>query len=261
MLRKWRSLIALALIALVAACTTARSPQATITVGAAADLQYAFEELGKQFEQETGTNIDFTFGSTGQLAQQIERGAPIDLYAAANQSYVENLDKKGRVISNTKAVYGQGRLVLWVREDSPVDVEAIQFEDLLDAKIKRVAIANPEHAPYGVAAKEALQTSGIWEKIQPKLVLGENVRQTLQYAETGNVDIAIVALSLAVVVPGKYKLVSDELHNPLNQMLAVVAGSAHEREARAFADFISSETGRSVMQRYGFILPGEEPVK
>jgi molybdate transport system substrate-binding protein len=278
MLSTKRSALALSFLAFITACgvspnlqtastnspdpvSSDNAPAVTLTVGAAADLQYAFQELGELFEAETGTKVDFNFGSTGQLAQQVERGAPIDLFAAANQSFVEDLDAKGRVVSDTKEIYGRGRIVLWSRNDSPLDIEQMSLEDLLDPEITRVAIANPDHAPYGIAAREALESIGIWEEIQPKLVLGENIRQTLQYAETGNVDAAIVALSLAVVVDGQWQLLPEELHNPLDQMLAVVKGTPHEAEARDFAEFINSTKGRPIMQQYGFVLPGEEPVQ
>jgi molybdate transport system substrate-binding protein len=273
-----RSALTIAFFAFMTACSVSHRPQpsstnstdpassgntpaVTLTVGAAADLNYAFQELGAIYEAETGTKIDFNFGSTGQLAQQVDRGAPIDLFAAANQSFVEDLDAKGRVISDTKEIYGRGRIVLWSRNDSPLEIEQLSLEDLLDPEITRVAIANPAHAPYGIAAREALEAVGVWEQIQPKLVLGENVRQTLQYAETGNVDVAIVALSLAVVADGQWQLLPEELHNPLDQMLAVVEGTPHETEARDFAEFINSAKGRPIMQQYGFVLPTEEPVQ
>jgi molybdate transport system substrate-binding protein len=126
--------------------------------------------------------------------------------------------------------------------------------------VKRVAIANPEHAPYGVAAREALQSAGIWDVVQPKLVLGENVRQALQYAETGNVDAAITALSLSTQSDGHWTLIPEQMHRPLDQALAVIKNAQHEQQARSFAAFINSDRGRSVMRKYGFILPGEEPV-
>jgi molybdate transport system substrate-binding protein len=231
----------------------------TLIVGAAADLNSVFQELGERYEQEYRTQIEFTFGSTGQLAHQIDQGAPIDLFAAANQSFIEDLDQKGRVISETKAIYGRGRIVLWTQEDSPLSLQSL--EDLMDPAISRVAIANPDHAPYGIAAREALQSAGLWDDLQPKLILGENIRQTLQYAEMGNVDVAIVALSLAVVVPGTWELIPEDLHSPLDQMLAVIDGSPHEDEARRFAEFINGEQGRPLMQQYGFVLPGEELVQ
>lgn len=233
--------------------------QSSLTVSAAADLTPAFEELGKLFQQETGTKVTFNFGSTGQLAQQIEQGAPVDLFAAANISYVEELEKKNLILTDTKALYAQGRLTLWTRNDSPLKLEGV--EELARPEITKVAIANPEHAPYGVAAREALQSAGVWEAVSPKLIFGENISQTLQYAESGNVDAAIVALSLSIQSNGRWALIPAELHKPLNQALAVIRGSRHEQVARRFAAFINSHPGRAVMRKYGFVLPGEEPVK
>lgn len=208
------------------------------------------------FEEETGVKTTFNFGSTGQLSQQIERGAPVDLFAAANVTFVEELEREGLILSDTKALYARGFIVLWTREDSPLRIE--RLEDLLRPEVRRVAIANPDHAPYGVAAREALQSAGVWEAVQPRLVLGENVRQTLQYAETGNVDVAIVALSLVVVTPGgRWAPIPQGLHRPIDQALAVVKGTRHEQEARAFAAYINGPVGRPVMRRYGFVMPEE----
>ncbi|PPS45966.1 molybdate ABC transporter substrate-binding protein [Chroococcidiopsis sp. TS-821] len=264
-MKKYLRFLVLALISCLAACqvsTVNTSPVAdepiTLTVSAAADLNYVFTEIGKLWEQETGNQVTFNMGSTGQLAQQIERGAPVDLFAAANKQFIEDLDQKGLIISETKALYGVGRITLWQREDSPFNVQDIK--DLTQPQIQRVAIANPDRAPYGVAAREALQSAGIWEELQPKLVFGENIRQTQQYAETGNVDVAIAALSISVNKPGKWTLIPDDLHQPLEQMLAVPKSARHPELAKQFAAFINGEQGRPLMREYGFILPGEEPV-
>jgi len=231
----------------------------TLTVSAASDLTPAFQEVGRLFEQQEGTKVTFNFGSTGQLTQQIEQGAPVDLFAAANVSFVEELEQKGLVIPDTKALYAQGRVTLWTREDSALKLERV--EDLARPEFKKVAIANPEHAPYGAAAREALQTAGVWDAVSPKLVYGENISQTLQYAESGNVDAAIVALSLSTQSKGRWVLIPAEMHKPLNQALAVIKATKHEQEARRFAAFVNSAQGRAVMRKYGFVLPGEEPAK
>ncbi|GAB4345739.1 MAG: molybdate ABC transporter substrate-binding protein [Leptolyngbyaceae cyanobacterium] len=260
---------ALVLAGLLSACglSTADQPSSppatsaqpiTLTVSAAADLNYVFPEIGKLWEQETGHRVTFNLGSTGQLAQQIERGAPVDLFAAANKKFVEDLDKKGLVHSDTKELYGVGRLTLWQREEGTHEIKDIK--DLMKPDIKRVAIANPDHAPYGVAARQALQSAGIWDAIQPKLIIGENIKQTQQYAQTGNVDVAIAALSISVEKPGKWVLVPEKLHKPLEQMLAVPKSAPHPEEAKQFAAFINGEKGRPLMRKYGFVLPGEEPV-
>jgi molybdate transport system substrate-binding protein len=271
---KWYCVIWLMLLALLLASCRSEAPttalsdsvseptaaQVTLTVAAAADLTPAFEELGLLFTKQTGIEVVFSFGSSGQLAQQIEKGAPVDVFASANRSYVDDLEQAGLVISDTVALYAQGRLTIWTRADRGLTFSTLA--DLTREGVKRIAIANPEHAPYGVAAREALQSAGLWEALQPKLILGENVAQTLQYAETGNVDVAIVALSLSIAAEdiGRYALIPAELHNPLDQALAVVASTKHEAEARQFATFVNSPVGREVMRRYGFVLPTEEPI-
>lgn len=183
--------LTLSLTLLATSCRASATPRTTLppslTVSAAADLVYAFTEIGEVFEQQTGIPVVFNFGSTGQLAQQIEQGAPVDLFAAANVSYVEDLAQQGRVLPDTVAIYGRGRITLWTRSDSPLRIDSI--EDLAQPVVRRIAIANPDHAPYGIAAREALQSAGLWDALQPKLILGENVRQALQYAETGDVDV------------------------------------------------------------------------
>ena len=251
-----RKAFALCLALLIASCQGGPAPLPTLTVSAAADLVYAFTELGQAFEQETGIPVVFNFGSTGQLAQQIEQGAPVDLFAAANVSFVEDLAQQGRVLPDTVSLYGRGRITLWTRADSPLSIDSI--EDLAQIAVQRIAIANPDHAPYGMAAREALQSAGLWETVQPKLIQGENVRQTLQYAETGNVDVAIVALSLSLQEEGRWTLIPEELHAPIDQALAVVTDSRQQAAARALADFINGPAGRPIMRRYGFVLPGEE---
>jgi molybdate transport system substrate-binding protein len=233
-----------------------RNKPKEIVVSAASDLRFAFEELGERFERETGVRVTLNFGSTGHLAQQIERGAPVDVFAAANVSFVEDLVRKGLIIPDTVDLYARGFIILWTRDDSPLRFDRI--EDLLQPDVRRVAIANPAHAPYGIAAREALRSAGIWERVQPRLVLGENVNQALQFAQTGNVDAGIIALSLGVVVEGgRYFIVPRELHNPIDQALGVVSTTPREREARAFAQFINGPIGRPVMEKYGFDLPEE----
>jgi molybdate transport system substrate-binding protein len=228
----------------------------TLTISAAADLGPAFREIGPLFEAATGIKTSFNFGSTGQLAQQIEQGAPVDVFAAADAARIAALGSKGLVISDTVKVYAVGRIVLWAREGSPLRIERV--EDLLRPEVQKIAIANPDHAPYGVAARQAMQSAGIWEEVRSKLVLAENAQQTLQYAQSGNVDVAIVPLSLSNQGGGRWVLVPSELHRPIVQVLAVISTTAHDREARRFAGFVTGPQGREVLQKYGFALPGEE---
>jgi len=260
LLKHCRLLLALAaagsLLAQFGCNATRNSGGAQLTVSAASDLTPAFQEIGRLFEQQSGTKVVFNFGSTGQLTQQIEQGAPVDLFVAANVSFIDGLEQRGLVIPETKALYAQGRLTIWTRKGSELRIERV--EDLAGPEVKRVAIANPEHAPYGMAAREALKRAGVWEAVSPKLVFGENISQTFQFAESGNVDAAIVALSLSIGSDGKWKLIPPELHEPLNQALAVIKGARNEAAARKFATFINAAEGRQVMRRYGFVLPDEE---
>ncbi|MFQ3632132.1 molybdate ABC transporter substrate-binding protein [Roseiflexus sp.] len=258
-----RSLILIILFT-TGACGATPAPSASLraagdelVVAAAADLTPAFQEIGKLFEEQTGVRVMFNFGSTGQLAQQIERGAPFDLFYAANKSFIDDLNNKGLVIADTMDIYAQGRITLWTRSDSSLKPERV--EDLADPVYQRIAIANPEHAPYGQAAKEALERAGVWDAVKPRLVFGENVAQTLTLADSGNVDVAIVALSLSIQSNGNWTLIPDALHpdHPLLQMAAVVADTQREQEARRFMAFVNSPDGHAIMKRYGFILPGE----
>lgn len=247
--------------AFTAVPTAVAAPEAAasseLTVAAASDLTPAFQELGALFEERTGTKVVFNFGSTGQLAQQIERGAPFDLFYAADKSYIEDLYAEGLVIPDSMEIYAQGRLTLWTRADSTLKPQTIQ--DLAKPEYARIAIANPEHAPYGQAARNALETAGIWSTIEPRLVFGENIAQTLTLADTGNVDVAIVALSLSVHGSGTWVLIPAELHtdNPLIQMAAAIKGTPNETAARQFIAFVNSPDGHAIMKKYGFILPGE----
>jgi molybdate transport system substrate-binding protein len=241
-------------LACVTACkdktpATSTSPD-ELTVAAASDLTPAFEELGREFESATKTKVVFVFGSTGMLTRQIEHGAPFDLFAAANVSYVDQLDQKGLIAPGSKAIYARGRITLWTPNESPLRLQGIA--DLARPEVQRVAIANPDHAPYGLAAKQALQSAGVWDRVQPKLVYSDNIRQTLQYAETGNVEVSIVALSLSIQSNGRWTLVPEELHQPIDQGLAIMKTTKNEQAARAFAAFINSPQGKATMKKYGF---------
>jgi molybdate transport system substrate-binding protein len=238
------------------ACTqpqTRPTPNNELTVGAAADLIPAFEEIGREFHSSTGIRVVFDFGSTGLLTRQIENGAPMDVFAAANVEYINQLESQGLILSDTKAIYARGRIVLWTPKESRLRIE--NLNDLAKEDVHRIAIANPDHAPYGRAAREALERSGTWETVKPKLVYGENVRQTLQFAQTGNVEAAIVALSLAQQSDGHSTLIPDNLHKPLDQALAVIKSTHNEQQARIFVSFVTGERGRAILSKYGFTFP------
>lgn len=226
-----------------------------ITVAAAADLQFAFTDIADLYEQQTGRKVTLVFGSTGQLVQQIENGAPFDLIAAANISYIDRLVAGGLAIPESSALYARGRIVLAVNKQS--GIQAISLEDLLSDKILHIAIANPEHAPYGLAAKQALESLGLWEKLQPKLVYGENVRQALQFIQTGDAEVGIISLSVANVPEITWTIIDESLHIPLDQALAILTASKNPDMARDFIAFINGENGRPIMRKYGFLLPDE----
>lgn len=228
---------------------------AEITVAAAADLRLAFEELGGIFEKQTGTVVTFSFGSSGQLAEQIVRGAPFDVFASANVDFVDEVLEAGAADASSRATYAFGRIALY----TPTTGGPATLEALTAAEVEHVAIANPEHAPYGVAAEQALRRAGVYERVRPKLVLGENVADTLRLATTGNADAAIVALSLVTTrSDGTWVLIDQSLHDPLEQALVVTGVDPSRVEAaRAFAALVNAPEGREIMHRYGFVLPDE----
>lgn len=223
-----------------------------IIVSAASDLTGAFKEIGAIYERESGNKVIFNFGSTGILAQQIEGGAPIDLFAAANKKYVDSLERKGLIIPETKRLYAVGRITLATPKGT---VKINSLNDLL--KMKIISIANPSHAPYGMVAKEAMEKTGVWEKVKDRIVFGENIRQVLQYLETGSVDAAIIALSVSIGADVNYTLIPQELHSPIEQAIAVIKGANNQKGAMGFADFVSGPKGRPIMKKYGFALPSE----
>jgi len=239
---------------------TAQEP-AQVRVAAAADLSLAFRDVAMAYEKKTGVKVVFTFGSTGNLAKQIDEGAKYDLFAAANVSFADQVIASGACDGATKAPYESGRIVLWTKDDAKIDPPK-SVADLADKRFVKIAIANPEHAPYGMAAQQAMTAAGVWETVKPKLVYGENVQQTLQFAQTGNVEVAIVALSLAIVVEGgKYTLVEEAQHKPIDQALVVCSRGGNAAGGKDFASFVSSADGRAIMRKFGFVLPGESVVK
>jgi len=233
----------------------AQPVQPTLTVYAAADLQMAFGELKPLFEKVSGARLTLVMGSTGNLAKQIEHGAPADVFFAANESFVDDLKAVGAIISQTRALYAQGRIVLAFPKKSTSSLRELQ--DLLRPEVRRIAIANPAHAPYGRAAQEALERLGLWDRLRSKLVYGENIRHTLQFIQTGAVEGGIVALSVADVPEVAYVPIDPKLYTPLNQVAAVVRRSPHPELGAAFIQFVGGPEGRPIMKRYGFLLPGE----
>jgi molybdate transport system substrate-binding protein len=247
--------LALGVVLVLAGCST-KSRTRKVRVAAASDLAKAFTELGKEFEKKTGIAPELNFGSSGQLSKQIEQGAPFFLFASANKAFVDKVIASGRCDAKSARMYARGRIVVWTANGKPAPVK---LEDLAKPEFKKIAIANPDHAPYGVAAKQALEKAGVWPSISDRIVLAENVQATMLYAKNGDADAAVVALSLAVVTDGgSFLRIDPALHDPLEQQLVVCGNGDEADAAHQLAAFIGSREGREVMTRYGFILPEEE---
>jgi len=229
-----------------------------ITVAAAADLKFAMDEIVTSFKQENvGDEVEVIYGSSGKFNTQIQQGAPYDLYFSADIAFPRALAKAGLAASEVTP-YAFGRIVLW---SATMDATQMTLESLLDAGITRIAIANPRHAPYGKRAEEALRSSGLWEKVEPKLVYGENIAHTAQFVQSGNAQVGIIALALAVnpglAGKGGYWLIPDKLHEPLEQGFIITKRAEGKPLAKRFSDYMSSKSARAVMTKYGFVLPDE----
>jgi len=226
-----------------------------LTVFAASDLGQAFKQIVQQFEKATSTRVSLVLGSTGMLAQQIRNGAPADVFFAANESFINDLAAEKLTIHRTHALYARGRIVAVTLKDSRIRIH--RLEDLADARVRRIAIANPQHAPYGLAARQALEAAGLGVALKSKLVFGENVQQAVQFVRSGSAEAGIVARSVANTPDLSWTLVDDRLHMPLNQVAAVLAGSKQPRAAASFIEFVNGAQGRPVMKQFGFLMPGE----
>lgn len=230
-----------------------------ITVAAAADLKFAMDEIVTGFNKNhSGDEVQVVYGSSGKFHTQIRQDAPYDLYFSADIAYPRELAKQGNAASEVKP-YAVGRIVLW---SADMDATKMTLASLADTKITKIAIANPKHAPYGKRAEEALRSAGLWDKVQPKLVFGENISQTAQYVQSGNAQVGIIALSL-VLSPelskkGGFYLIPDTMHKPLEQGYIITKRGANKPLAKQFAEYMGSKKARSVMTKYGFVLPGEK---
>ena len=245
------------IVCLLAAGQTAHAGE-KITIAAAADLKFALDEIVMQFEKaHPADHVETIYGSSGKFQTQIRQGAPFDLYFSADIAYPRALKNEGFAASEAQP-YAVGRIVLW---STSRDAGRMTLADLADPAIRKIAIANPKHAPYGKRAEEALKASGVWEKVEAKLVYGENVAQAAQFVQTGNAQAGIIALSLALspelAKRGGYALISDKLHQPLEQGFIITRCAAGNPLAQAFARFMAGQEARTVITRYGFVLPGE----
>jgi molybdate transport system substrate-binding protein len=229
-----------------------------IRVAAAADLKFAMGELAGEFEKHQGARVSVTYGSSGNFFSQLQNGAPFDLFFSADIEYPKKLDAAGLAEPGTLYEYAIGRIVIWTPADANVDVKKHGWETLLDARVEKIAIANPEHAPYGRAAVAALQKAGIYESVKTKLVYGENISQTAQFVQSGNAQAGIVALSLAVspaMRDGKRWEIPAEMHPALEQGAIVLKDAKNKDAALAFLEFVKSAVGRATLAKYGFEFP------
>ncbi|MEQ8267554.1 MAG: molybdate ABC transporter substrate-binding protein [Parvibaculum sp.] len=252
--------LAALLLAFFVAAAPARAEDAP-SIAAASDLQFALTDVAAAFTAATGKMVRLSFGSSGNFFRQIRQGAPFEMFLSADEAFVQDLAAAGET-ADEGALYGVGRIVLILPKGSPLAADG-SLADLAaaleDGRLKKFAIANPEHAPYGRAAEEALRHAGLWEAIQDRLVHGENVSQAAQFALSGSTQGGIVAWSLAlapeVAARGTYAPIPETAHKPLRQRMVLLKGAGGT--ARAFHAFMQGEEARAIMRRYGFVLPGE----
>ena len=229
-----------------------------IRIAAAADLKFAMGELADRFEKQSGTKVNVTYGSSGNFFSQMRNGAPFDLFFSADIEYPKKLEAAGLAEPGTLYEYAVGRIVIWTPADAKVDVTKQGWKTLLDASVEKIAIANPEHAPYGRAAVTALQKAGIYESVKAKLVYGENISQAAQFVQSGNAQAGIVAMSLAVspaMRDGKRWEIPAEMHPALEQGAIVLKDAKNKVAARAFLEFVKSAAGRATLAESGFTFP------
>ena len=229
-----------------------------LIVAAAADLSSALQEIAAAYEKKTTVRVKLSFGASGALTQQIQNGAPFDLFFSADMDYPRQLIAAGQADGASLYQYAVGKLVLWVPADSPLDLEYKGAQVLLDPSVKKIAIANPQHAPYGRAALAALKHYGLYDRVADRLVLGENVSQAAQFVESGNAQAGFVALAHALAPgmqgKGKYWDVPAEAYPPLAQGVVVITRSLHKKEAAEFVRYVKTKEAAAVLTRYGFTV-------
>jgi molybdate transport system substrate-binding protein len=226
-----------------------------ITVAAAADLQFAMQDMAARFHKETGKTVNVIYGSSGNFFQQIQNGAPFDMFFSANLGFPKKLEAAGLTDPGSYYQYARGKIVLWVPKESKIDLTS-GMKALLDPSVKKIAVANPQHAPYGQAAVAAMQTENIYERLKEKFVLGENISQTASFVVSGAADVGIVALSLALSPnmkdKGRYLEVPPAEYPPLDQACVILASSTNKDTARQFLLFMKTPDIRDGLRSYGF---------
>lgn len=229
-----------------------------IRVAAAADLKFAMSDLCARYEKQHGVKINVSYGSSGNFFAQIQSGAPFDLFFSADIDYPRKLQAAGWTEPRTLYEYAVGRIVIWMPADARADVSQSQFAVLLDPSVQKIAIANPEHAPYGKAAVAALQNAKIYDRVKEKLVYGENISQAAQFVQSGNAQAGIIALSLAEspnMAGGKQWEIPEEMHSPIEQAAVLLKTAKDKDAAKAFLEFVKSDAGKSTLAKYGFAFP------
>jgi molybdate transport system substrate-binding protein len=247
------------LIALLAVACVAQSCVAQeITVAAAADLQFAVQDIAARFQKETGKNMKLIYGSSGNFFQQIQNGAPFDMFFSANLDYAKKLEAAGLTEPGSYYQYARGKLVIWVPKDSKLDLNS-GLQALLSPAIKKIAVANPQHAPYGQAAVAAMEKEHVYDKVKGKLVLGENISQTASYVVSGSADVGLVALALALSPnmkeKGRYAEVPADEYPPIEQACVILSTSKNKDGAKQFLSFIKTPAVGEVLRSYGFDTP------
>jgi molybdate transport system substrate-binding protein len=229
-----------------------------VKVAAAADLKFAMAELAAQFEKQSGAKLDITYGSSGNFLTQIQNGAPFDLFFSADSEYPQKLEAAGLTEPGTLREYTVGHIVIWTPRDSEINPAKDGWKCLLDQRVKKIAIANPEHAPYGRAALASFKKAGIYEQVKDKLVYGENISQTAEFVQSGNAQAGIVALSLALspaMKNGRKWEIPADSYPPIKQTAVILKASKNKDAARRFLEFINGSQGREILQRFGFTAP------
>jgi molybdate transport system substrate-binding protein len=224
-----------------------------LTVAAAANLTDVFGEVGGAFKAKTGVEVVFSYGSTAELAQQIDNGAPFDLFAAADTTHVDSLVSTQKVTADSRSIYALGQLVLWIPKGEQSGVR--ELKDLTGQQVRFIAVAQPELAPYGQATIEVLKNVGIWDVVQPKLVYANSISQAKQMAESGNADAAFTACSLVLHDRGTVLKIDPHLYHPIEQAMAIVASSPRIEEAKQFRSFLLGPDGRTILAKSGYLLP------
>ncbi len=246
------------LILVVSAAGVSFASAEEFAVAAASDLNFAIKELIGQYEKQTGHRVKLSLGSSGNFYAQLQQGAPFDLYFSADIGYPKKLEEAGLTVPGSLYRYAVGRVVLWAPKSSPLDVSK-GLTVLREPTIRKIAIANPKHAPYGRAAVAAMEHAQVYADVKDRLVLGENISQAAQFIESGACDVGIIALSLAMAPAmknaGTYWQIPAEAHPPLEQGAVIMRQSKNQEAARQFLSFMQGPEGQEIMTRYGFTLP------